>query len=153
MGNFNDGLAKVKKEGKFGFIDKKGNFIVNNIYDFVGDFTNGYAIVAKGALYGLINAKGEVVMEIKYSYLGNVYNDVIGFKTTDKSTYGYYNVVDGEFLGAQQYNEIADGVHTYNCSDDGYIVVKQGDYYGILNKKGEYVINPYLLDICFINLV
>lgn len=149
IGNFNDGLAKVKSEGKYGFIDKNGNYIVNNVYDFAEDYSNGYAVVSKGVLDGLIDSTGKIVMDNNYEFLSNVNNDIICYKTTDKSTYGYYNVKEDSYLGAQQYSEVASGHVLYSCSDDGYIVVKQGEYFGIINNKGEFIINPYLLEINF----
>ncbi|MEI7491340.1 MAG: WG repeat-containing protein [Bacteroidota bacterium] len=43
---FNDGLAKVKKDGYFGFIDTTGKLIVPAIYDDARSFSEGYAAVA-----------------------------------------------------------------------------------------------------------
>ena len=61
------GLAKVKLGGKWGFIDTKGNWIVQPKYRFALDFTNnGLAAVgsADGSpmTHGYINSAGEIVL-------------------------------------------------------------------------------------------
>jgi len=43
---FNEGLAKVKKENYFGFIDINGNFLIPPIYDDARSFSKGYAAIA-----------------------------------------------------------------------------------------------------------
>ena len=149
IGNFSNGLARVKKDGKYGFINKNNEMIIENKYDFVNDFVNGYAIVTVDYLYGLINTEGKFVMDVKYTNLGNVYNDICYFKTAEQTAFGYYNVNKEEVINAKQYSQISESIGVYNCSDDGYIVVKQGEYLGVINKKGEYIINPQLYDINF----
>lgn len=149
IGNFNDGLAKVKKDGKYGYINAKNEFVIANRYDFAYDFKNGYAVISSNYMYGLIDTEGRVVLDTKYSDLGSVNNDICYFKTADQTTYGYYNVEKEEIINAQQYSKISDTINAYGCSDDGYIVVKQGENYGIINKKGQYIINVHLLDVKF----
>jgi hypothetical protein len=43
---FVDGMAKVKKDGCFGFIDTTGKFAIQPIYDDARSFSEGYAAVA-----------------------------------------------------------------------------------------------------------
>jgi len=45
MSDFQDGLAAVGLNDKYGFIDTRGNPITGLIYDKVGDFVNGFAPV------------------------------------------------------------------------------------------------------------
>jgi len=149
VGNFNDGLAKVKKDGKYGYINTDNELVILNRFDFAYDFKNGYAVVSNSYMYGLIDIKGKTILDTKYSELGNVNNDICYFKTADQTTFGYYNVKKAEIINAQQYSRVSETVGAYDCCDDGYIVVKQGDNYGVINKQGEYVINVHLLDILF----
>ena len=51
-GNFFEGLAWIEKEGKYGFIDNKGNVVVEPIYDSVSNFQEGLAKVEKNKKYG-----------------------------------------------------------------------------------------------------
>lgn len=50
-GLFIDGLAPVKKDGKWGFIDKNGNVAIDFQYDYAWRFNEGYAMVAKAVSF------------------------------------------------------------------------------------------------------
>ena len=67
LGDFSCGLAKVKKGGKYGFIDKAGNEIVPCSYNNVGDFHNNMAWVENHDWkYGYIDNMGELIIPCKY---------------------------------------------------------------------------------------
>lgn len=56
------GLASVKKNGKWGFIDKKGNVVIPSKYDDSRDFEeDGMAFVKLGNLWASIDTKGNVL--------------------------------------------------------------------------------------------
>ena len=67
-----------KKGGKYGYVDKKGNVVVDYIYD-DGTEQNeyGYAAVKKNGLWGSIDAHGKVVIEPKYNLENNLKIDFI----------------------------------------------------------------------------
>lgn len=46
-GLFIDGLAPVKKNGKWGYIDESGTVVIDFQYDYAWRFSEGYALVAK----------------------------------------------------------------------------------------------------------
>jgi len=149
LGNFYDGLAVVKKDGKYGFINKNNQIVIENKFEFAEDFSNGYAVIKQDNMYGLINTKGEIVLAAEYASLGKVNNGICYFAKADKSGYGYINV-NGQVVVQQICSKIIGlNENVYSCSDDGYIVVKQDDFYGIIDKNGHYIVNPYLLDINF----
>jgi len=61
-----EGPFKAKLNGKFGFIDKKGQTVIDFEYDRVRSFSRGIARVTKGKEVYYINLKGEKVpVEIK----------------------------------------------------------------------------------------
>lgn len=68
-----------KNNGKYGFIDKKGNIIVDYIYD---DATEqnayGYVAVKKDGLWGAIDSNGKIIIEPKYKLDNNLVIDFIG---------------------------------------------------------------------------
>ncbi|PWI30550.1 hypothetical protein DI383_03610 [Flavobacteriaceae bacterium LYZ1037] len=67
---FYEGLSLVRSdEGKFGYIDKQGNIIIETIYDYATKFNNGFSVVGLDNLYGLINREGVVVLPIKHTSL------------------------------------------------------------------------------------
>ena len=66
IGDFQNGLAKVKLNGKWGFIDKNSNF-----YDEVGEFFNGLAKIKLNDKWGFVNASGDVIIELMYDEAGD----------------------------------------------------------------------------------
>lgn len=72
-------LFMKKENGKYGFVDKKGNKVVDYIYDDVTEFNKyGYAAVKKDGLWGSINSEGNVVIEPTYNLEDNLIIDFIG---------------------------------------------------------------------------
>ncbi len=59
--SFSSGMAKVLKNGKYGYIDKTGKLIIPCIYDEASDFDQGLARVWKGDVVQTINTKGLIV--------------------------------------------------------------------------------------------
>ena len=70
----------IKKEnGKYGFVDSKGNKVVDYIYDDATEFNKyGYAAVKKDGLWGSINSEGNLVIEPTYNLEDNLIIDFIG---------------------------------------------------------------------------
>ena len=64
--NFSEGLAPVKLNGKYGFIDKSGKEVVPIKYDNVWDFTEGLAGVKLKGKWGFIDKSGKEVVPPKY---------------------------------------------------------------------------------------
>ena len=68
-----------KQNGKYGFIDNKGNQVVECIYDDATELNKyGYAAVKKDGLWGAINSDGKVVIEPTYKLDDNLVIDFIG---------------------------------------------------------------------------
>jgi hypothetical protein len=61
--SFNDGLARVVKNGNFGFIDPSGEWAIEAKFDGARDFKNGFAAVKTGTLWGIINTSGNWIIE------------------------------------------------------------------------------------------
>ena len=72
-------LFLSKNGGKYGFVDKDGNVVVDYVYD---DATNqnlhGFAGVKKDGKWGSVNSKGEVVQEPTYNLDEYLKIDFIG---------------------------------------------------------------------------
>ena len=60
--SFSEGLARVEQNGKYGFINIKGEVVVPCIYDRVGSFSEGFAKVRKDGKWSIINTKGKVIV-------------------------------------------------------------------------------------------
>ena len=73
---FNDaGWAAVKKNGKWGFIDIKGQWMIEPRYDDALSFSGYFAAVKQGELWGYLATNGKMVIEPQFlgakSFLGS----------------------------------------------------------------------------------
>lgn len=75
LDNFHEGLAKVYKDKKIGFIDKLGHEIIPCKYDEAEDFKLGLAIVKIGKKQGAINRQGHIVIPCKYDNINSFDKD------------------------------------------------------------------------------
>ena len=61
---FESGLALVKKDGKFGYIDKNGNVAIDFKFDYGSDFNEDLAAVAIEDKFFYIDKNGENIFLI-----------------------------------------------------------------------------------------
>lgn len=72
-------LFLSKKDGKYGFVDKKGNVVVDYIYDDATEQNEyGFVAVKKNGLWGSIDSKGKQIIEPNYNLENNLIIDFIG---------------------------------------------------------------------------
>ena len=68
-----------KKDGKYGYVNSKGEVIVDYIYNDATEQNKfGFASVQKNGLWGSIDNEGKVVIEPKYDLKNNLIIDMIG---------------------------------------------------------------------------
>lgn len=73
MSSFHDGLAAVSKDGKWGYIDKKGILAIPLQYDRAMDFREGKAAVLIDGKWGYIEKDGSFLIQPRFT-------DALGFK-------------------------------------------------------------------------
>ena len=61
-GDFSEGFAEVKLNGKYGFIDKTGREVIPCKYEAAGEFSEGLAAVKLNGKYGFIDKKGKPLL-------------------------------------------------------------------------------------------
>ena len=67
---FYEGLAVVRTNSKFGYIDKSGKLIIPMDYDYAVKFVNGLGRVNRDGKYGFINKKGVFIIPLIYDDSG-----------------------------------------------------------------------------------
>lgn len=96
--DFHDGLAAVQKNGKWGFVNKKGAEVIPCKYTRVGDFSDGRAICENSInVYELIDRNGELVIPFKY-YVGDLFDHKFSeglMRVSIRGKWGYIDV-DGK---------------------------------------------------------
>ena len=66
-GDFKNGLAHGKKDGKIGYFNAKGEWVIEPKFEVGRKFKNGYAAVRVDRKWGFINLEGEWVIEPKFA--------------------------------------------------------------------------------------
>lgn len=84
-------LFLSKKDGKYGYVDKDENLVVDYIYDDATEQNSyGFAAIKKDGKWGAINKKGEIVAENKYELKDNLVIDFIGKWHLGEDLNAYY---------------------------------------------------------------
>ena len=126
----------------FGYIDKKGDYVIEPQYEFAGAFgANGLAGVqdADSSLWGYIDKKGDYVIEPQYEGAGDFgANGLAVVKDADSRLWGYIDK-KGDYVIEPQF-EVVSG----DFSENGLALVMDADseLYGYIDKTGDYVIKP-----------
>ena len=97
-------VSLVKYENKYGFIDKKGNWIIEPKFDSLGIFYNGYATCYRNNKMGKIDFKGNLIIDYKFDFIGNfenglalvIINDSVNYIDLDGNLISSINFWDGE---------------------------------------------------------
>ncbi len=64
--SYKEDLCCVEFDGKYGYIDRKGDFVIEPQYDIASSFSMGYACVYQGDNCGYINKEGKLVIPTIY---------------------------------------------------------------------------------------
>jgi len=141
-GSFKESLARVTIDNKMGFINKKGEIIIQAQFDGVSSFLNNIAIYEKfeqneygGHIikYGYINKKGEVIIPAQFDGATFFNNGKACVKLGEN-----WGIIDakGKFIVNPIYKEL------FLFPNTDIFTIKQGDLYGFIDNKGEIIINP-----------
>ena len=96
VGSFVNGFARVKKDDKYGFINRKGVLICEIKYEKVSSFICGRAAVKENGKWGFINEEGKPICEIKYDWVGCF--QVEGYAKVEVEKECYFMNRNGETL-------------------------------------------------------
>ena len=67
---FEDGIANVQKDGKWGYIDTNGNWIIYHEFDTISEFSaEGVAEGMQNGKWGLLTKEGDYVFPCEYDSL------------------------------------------------------------------------------------
>lgn len=130
------------RNGKWGYINSNGSFIIPPIYDDAADFSCGYAIVEQKDIVMCINTKGETrqlhqILMVKNNAFMNNYAIV----QTKDAKYGIIDK-DFKFVIEPSYYELGGD---YGVADNGFISFRysKDDQIGYIDvNTGEIVIAP-----------
>nr|NQU90583.1 WG repeat-containing protein [Bacteroidota bacterium] len=127
---YQDGYARINSNGglrgKYGFIDKKGNIVIDTIYDGATNFFNGLALVWLDGVKIIIDKSGE---EVNATYLGSI-SDGLSLNSDGKDgKYGYQRLLN-------EYEQVFRYVNLeLDKWDDKGKYEKLGDYQNRVNEN------------------
>ena len=142
--NFHEGLARVVKGSKYGFIDKMGNEVIPCDFDVIEeedvdyDFHDGFALVHKGEKAYYINKEGQKAFQL------NNYDNLSAFSNGYAAVYkngklGYIDTKGNEVIACSLNG------YGYGFSE-GLAAVMKGDKVGYIDTKGNVVV-PFQYEI------
>ena len=65
-GGISEGRILVKRDGKYGFLDRKGREVIPCTYDKIGRFRGNRAMVCRDSLYGIIDTNERFILPMEY---------------------------------------------------------------------------------------
>ncbi len=147
---FNEGFAAVasKSDSAWGFIDSKGNFIVEPQYYSVNSFSEGLAaVVTKSGFkerWGFVDKNGEVVIDTKYLDATD-FNEGIAAVEFGSSTVGDWGFIDknDQYLIEPIYKKVE------RLSDNFYAVSIQGSRDWTLIDKTNILTQPLYTEFTY----
>ncbi|MDQ0171754.1 WG repeat-containing protein [Paenibacillus tundrae] len=131
IGGFDNGLAIAKKNGKIGYLNTKGKFVISPTYEAGTSFYNQAALVKKNGKWALINTKGKLLtaFNIEDKEYGTAYRKSGVFPVKINGQWGSMDykgqlVVPAEFRNKIEFrgNTLEWGLHR-----DAYSAIVQQD--------------------------
>lgn len=134
----NDCCVITNEKGKFGLINKKGEWILNPIYDKILPLQkNGYRLVVNKEKYGVIDSNNNIVYPAEYDYIDIVSNGFVLAKEGKMWQIDFSGKVTKPFM----YEMSEEILFVSGYTEDEYPIYTNSDYakyeilglYGILN--------------------
>ena len=158
--NFSEGMAAVVKNGKLGFINSDGEYVIDSIFTYSNDarfttdrynrqtsdilnytFSDGRCLMKGDNGKGLIDKKGNWIIQPEYSHIYPIY--ATGLWLLEKPNginsnvkYGIANN-DGKIILAPEYDEIIQRSNILYQSQEE--LESNRSHYGYFGKDGEYI--------------
>lgn len=130
---FSAGLALVGVKGQgWGFIDTKGEFVINPQFESAKPFREGLAAVCQNDKWGFIDKTGKIIINPQFEHVSSFYDSKALFY--DGTQWGFINK-KGEYDINPQFESAA-------IFSEGLSAIQQGNQGGYINEKGQIVINP-----------
>lgn len=126
---YNDGMARVCKNGRYGFIDKEGKEIIPCRYEEADFFTEGLTAVKKDGKYGFLDKKGQEVIPFIYGAASGFSEGLSAVEKDGK--YGFINKKGETIIPFMfDYAETFNGEATIASKNDKNVII---------NKEGKVV--------------
>ncbi|MBR3654180.1 MAG: WG repeat-containing protein [Elusimicrobia bacterium] len=128
-----ENLYPINDESGGGYINKDGDIVLKQKYNFAGRFVGDYAIVQnKNLKYGIIDKQGNLIVKFDYEELNNLSENFVFYKENNK--YGYIDIINNK-KSKTRYDDI-------KIFKEGLAAVCIDEKWGFIDKDGKPVIEP-----------
>jgi Caspase domain/WG containing repeat len=136
---FKEGLALIKQNGKWGFIDKTGKIIIQSQFELLGGifenpiiFSEGLAKIKQNGRYGYVDRTGKTVIQYQFD---KAFDFKEGLAFIEQN--GKWGLIDntGRMVVQPQFEYVSNFT-------EGLATIKQNGKYGYIDKTGKIVIQP-----------
>jgi len=129
---FSEGLAAVRMELGWGYIDTTGRLCIPPLYEQAEDFVSGSAVVCRDTKWGLLGRRGEYILPPRFEAVTG-FQDSLGFVRLA----GQYYLVD---LGLRQVLPLELKLEKARAFSEGLAAVKAGGKWGFVDREGRVLI-------------
>ena len=127
--------------GKWGYIDKTGKYVIEPQYDEIRPFDeSGLAAVKINDKWGTIDKMGKVVVEPQFEYPLH-FKDGLAEVILDYREVGLVDIT-GKYVLKLQNDASAYSFEYKGFDENGLAEVKVNNKYGLMDKTGKFVLNP-----------
>ena len=130
-GVFVCGLARVQKDGRWGFIEKSGRFVIPPQFDMAYDFSEGMAVVRIAGEEGFINTAGDLVIRPRFSSVHSFSEGRAPAQIGEMDPWGFLSVA-GDFVIEPTFTMV-------RAFRKGLSLVETQDTLGYIDQQGNYV--------------
>lgn len=132
---FSEGVAGVMKNGKGGYIDRTGRYVIEPRFDLVFFFSEGLAEVKIGARYGFIDHSGRYVIDPIYM---DAYSFIEGLAVAslDRHMAGFIDNKGRWVIAPRFQRGFLDNFY------EGRAMVRTDGKMGYIDKNGKFIIRP-----------
>jgi len=146
IGEISSNRAIVEKAAQFNYVTPEGTPILSDWipiyaeYRQLAQFKNGYAKIELDGKYNLIDTTGKKLFAQNKENIGD-YGSLIAVYKAGK--WGYVNPAGAQVI---PYN-----FTLANSFKGNYAIAGNDPFYGLINKTGQFVIQPYFEDLMYLN--
>ena len=125
-----EGLFPALKNGKYGYLDATGKWVIAPSFLEVGTFSEKFSTYRNNVTWGTINTEGKMVAEAKWDKINNFIGGVAIAESANKQ---YLILPNGELA-------YPEGLDKMVRLKEGYFLVTSNSKSGLLNAQGKLIL-------------